>query len=223
MRPDHAGRERDPGRRIPDLIPIFPLPNVVLFPETYLPLHIFEPRYCEMVADAAADGQCIGMALLREGWERRYYGNPPIHEVGSVGHLVDMQTLQDGRSNIVLHGLCRYRVTQEVFDKAYRQARVSLDDDDEGDEEERLDPWLRDKLFHVLDTAVCNRDEARSVQKLSTMNPPDVVLVNNLSMCLGLTPADKQFLLEADRLPQRTRRLIDLLHLRTPDWGSGRV
>lgn len=217
MHPDHAGRARDPGRPIPDLIPVFPLPNVVLFPKTYLPLHIFEPRYREMVADAAAHGHCIGMALFREGWEQGYYGNPPIHEVGCVGQLVQKQDLQDGRSNIVLHGLCRYRITQEIFEKPYRQARVALEDEDEG---ERMDHPLRETLWKVLETSLCNRDEAQSVRKLSTMNLPDAVLVNNLSMCLGLSPEDKQFLLESDRLPRRARRLIDLLRLRTSDWDA---
>lgn len=220
MRPDHAGRERDPGRRIPDLIPVFPLPNVVLFPKTYLPLHIFEPRYREMVADAAAHGQCIGMALFREGWERSYYGNPPIHDVGCVGRLVRKQELPDGRSNIILHGLCRYRITREIFAKPYRQARVALADEDDGTS---LDPPLREKLWKVLEASLRNQDEAQSVQKLSTMNLPDAVLVNNLSMCLALTPEEKQFLLESDRLPQRARRLIDLLQLRTSGWSEDRV
>ncbi|MBP8155219.1 MAG: LON peptidase substrate-binding domain-containing protein, partial [Nitrospira sp.] len=59
---------------MPERIPLFPLPNVVFFPKTYLPLHVFEPRYRQMVADAAAGGQCIGMALLKEGWEEQYDG-----------------------------------------------------------------------------------------------------------------------------------------------------
>ena len=57
------------GFQIPKRIPIFPLPAVVFFPKTFLPLHIFEPRYRAMVADAATGGECIGMALVKEGWE----------------------------------------------------------------------------------------------------------------------------------------------------------
>jgi len=62
-----------------DLLPLFPLPNVVLFPGVFLPLHIFEPRYKEMVADALAGDRIIGMALLRPGWEADYEGRPPIY------------------------------------------------------------------------------------------------------------------------------------------------
>jgi Lon protease-like protein len=67
---------------LPPAIPIFPLPNVVLFPNVFLPLHIFEPRYKEMVADALAGDRIIGMALLRPGWEGDYEGRPPIYPVG---------------------------------------------------------------------------------------------------------------------------------------------
>ena len=90
---------------VPERIPLFPLPNLVFFPKTYLPLHVFEPRYRQMVADAAAGGQCIGMALLKEGWEEQYDGNPPIFSIGCVGRLASVQALPDGRSNILLQGL----------------------------------------------------------------------------------------------------------------------
>src|SRR5512145_454301 len=81
------------GLQVPDIIPIFALPTVVFFPRTYLPLHVFEPRYREMVQDAAREGRCIGMALLKEGWESNYYGNPPIFSMGCVGRLVTVQLL----------------------------------------------------------------------------------------------------------------------------------
>ena len=120
-------RERDPSGRvraeqvepfpIPDRLPVFPLPNVVLFPKTYLPLHIFEPRYRQMVADATIGGQCIAMALLKEGWETDYYGNPPIYPIMCVGRLVSVQSLADGRSNILLQGLERCNIDAEHFSK----------------------------------------------------------------------------------------------------------
>ncbi|HZR47414.1 MAG TPA: LON peptidase substrate-binding domain-containing protein [Candidatus Manganitrophaceae bacterium] len=68
--------------QVPEWIPIFPLPNVVFFPKTYLPLHIFEPRYCQMVEEALAAERVIGMVLLKEGWEKDYDQNPPVYEIG---------------------------------------------------------------------------------------------------------------------------------------------
>src|SRR2546423_14397741 len=110
---------------IPDRLPLFPLPNIVLFPRMYVPLHIFEPRYRQMVTDAHTMGNCIGMALFKEGWQKHYYGNPALYGLGCVGRIVSQQNLPDGRSNIMLQGLCRYKILEEEWDRtSYRQARV---------------------------------------------------------------------------------------------------
>ena len=96
-----------------DLLPLFPLPNVVLFPNVFLPLHIFEPRYREMVADALASDRMIGMVLLRPGWERDYEGRPPVYPIGCSGVITHVERLADGRYNIVLRGLERFRIVEE--------------------------------------------------------------------------------------------------------------
>jgi len=95
-----------------ELLPLFPLPNVVLFPNVFLPLHIFEPRYREMVADAAASDRMIGMVLLRPGWERDYEGRPPIYPIGCSGVMTHVDRLSDGRYNLVLRGLERFRIVE---------------------------------------------------------------------------------------------------------------
>src|SRR6478672_12027686 len=105
-----------------DLLPIFPLPNVVLFPNVFLPLHIFEPRYREMTADAVASDRLIGMVLLRPGWERDYEGRPAIYEIGCSGVITHVERLADGRFNIVLRGLDRFRVVREDGERVYRRA-----------------------------------------------------------------------------------------------------
>src|SRR5437016_4248140 len=107
-----------------DLLPIFPLPNVVLFPNVFLPLHIFEPRYREMVADALATDRLIGMVLLRPGWERDYEGRPPVYPIGCSGVITHADRLADGRFNIVLRGLERFRVIEEDAERSYRRALV---------------------------------------------------------------------------------------------------
>jgi uncharacterized protein len=107
-----------------DLLPIFPLPNVVLFPNVFLPLHIFEARYREMVADALASDRLIGMVLLRPGWERDYEGRPPVYPIGCSGVITHVERLADGRYNIVLRGLERFRIAGEEDGKAYRRASI---------------------------------------------------------------------------------------------------
>src|SRR5262249_47349770 len=107
-----------------ELLPLFPLPNVVLFPNVFLPLHIFEPRYREMVADALAADRMIGMVLLRPGWERDYEGRPPIFPIGCSGVMTHVERLNDGRYNIVLRGLERFRIVEESHERSYRRAIV---------------------------------------------------------------------------------------------------
>ena len=87
-----------------DFLPLFPLPHVVLFPNVFLPLHIFEPRYREMVADAITGDRMIGMVLLRPGWEQDYEGRPPVYPIGCSGLITHVEQLADGRYNIVLRG-----------------------------------------------------------------------------------------------------------------------
>src|SRR5919202_6071408 len=107
-----------------DLLPIFPLPNVVLFPNVFLPLHIFEPRYREMVADALDADRMIGMVLLRPGWERDYQGRPPVYPIGCSGVITHAERLDDGRYNIVLRGVERFRIVEEDRSLTYRRAVI---------------------------------------------------------------------------------------------------
>ena len=112
----------------PDLtsVALFPLPNVVLFPRAVLPLHIFEERYKQMTADALAGDRTIAMALLRAGWEKSYYGRPPIEPVVCVGKILTHEKLPDGKYNFLLQGTTRARVTREdaADERGYRIAQL---------------------------------------------------------------------------------------------------
>ena len=204
---------------IPARIPVFPLPNVVLFPKTYLPLHIFEPRYRAMVSDAAMSGQCIGMALLKEGWETDYYGHPPVFSTGCVGRLASVQPLADGRSNILLQGLERFVIEREWYDKAYREATISLT---VRSAETSLDPAVRRRLFTVLESYLRSLDDAPTWQEFFREEVSDEIVVNTLSTYLECTPLEKQFLLEADSLYQHARRLSDLIEFMMHDQSGAK-
>jgi uncharacterized protein len=207
---------------IPERIPVFPLPNVVLFPKTYLPLHIFEPRYRTMVSDAAMSGQCIGMALLKDGWETDYYGHPPVFSTGCVGRLASVQPLADGRSNILLQGLERFEIEREWYDKAYREATIAVT---VRGTETSLDPAVRRRLFTSLESYLRSWDGVPPWQELIREEVSDEIVVNTLSTYLECTPLEKQFLLEADSLHQQARRLSDLIEFMIHDrsgakgWG----
>ena len=111
---------------LPPTIPLFPLPNAVLFPNVFLPLHIFEPRYRQMVAEALEGDRIIGMTLLRPGWEADYEGRPAIYPIGCAGLITFAERHKDGRFNIVLRGLEKFRVIEEDADstRSYRVAQV---------------------------------------------------------------------------------------------------
>src|SRR6266850_1100925 len=93
---------------------LFPLPNLVLFPHVAQPLHVFEPRYRQLTADALAGDRLVTMALLVPGWEDQYHLSPPIHPVVCVGRIHQEECLADGRYNLLLQGLSRARVAEEL-------------------------------------------------------------------------------------------------------------
>src|SRR3954465_13931138 len=93
---------------------LFPLPNLVLFPQVMQPLHIFEPRYRQMTADALAGDRFLALALLKPGWEPTYSGNPDIYPIACLGRIIADQRLPDGRYNILVRGLSRIEVVREL-------------------------------------------------------------------------------------------------------------
>jgi Lon protease-like protein len=105
-------------------IPVFPLPETVLFPGTLLPLHVFEPRYRTLLARCLDSDRRMGVALLKPGWESEYYGAPTIHPLFGVGEIVDHVPLSDGTSDIVLRGACRVRLVGYKQEKPFRIAIV---------------------------------------------------------------------------------------------------
>jgi Lon protease-like protein len=107
-------------------VPVFPLPEAVLFPGVRMPLHIFEPRYQAMVKDAWAGERLIALATLLPGWEKDYEGAPPFHPLATVGRIVERVELPEGRSNLVLEGLERARLDEEFTDRPYRLARAQV-------------------------------------------------------------------------------------------------
>lgn len=199
---------------IPDIIPIFPLPSIVFFPETYLPLHIFEPRYREMVQDASSQGHCIGMALLKDGWEEQYYQNPPIHDLGCVGRIISLHKLSDGRYNIVLQGLKRCTYTEQETPTLYRTAKTTLRPPAPPPS---LTVDIRMQLESVAQEYLQWRKATELSQIINSGQLTDSILVNNLSAGLDFSPLEKQFLLESDDLTQQARRLTDLLRFKLAD------
>jgi len=194
-----------------DLLPLFPLPNVVLFPNVFLPLHIFEPRYREMVADAVTSDRLIGMVLLRPGWERDYEGRPPVYPIGCSGVITHVERLSDGRYNIVLRGLERFRILGEDAGRAYRRAIVEpLAEAQVEADDRRAIRVCRSKLDSILTpTPEKTGADARMPAAMS-----DEDLINALAQYLDLEPLEKQALLEEQCLRARAQSLVELLEMK---------
>ena len=206
---------------LPPTLPLFPLPNVVLFPNVFLPLHIFEPRYRDMVADALDGDRMIGMVLLRPGWEGAYEGRPPVYPVGCAGLITHSERLSDGRYNIVLRGLEKFRIAGEDDSRAYRQARVE-------EIMETLDARDRDVMHSErrrLESLLVPQPAGRGVDPKMPPSMADEDLINALAQYLELEPVEKQALLERDGLLARCRSLIELLEMKViasrHKWGDG--
>jgi len=199
-----------------DLLPLFPLPNVVLFPNVFLPLHIFEARYREMVADAVASDRLIGMVLLRPGWERNYEGRPAVYPIGCSGVMTHVERLGDGRYNLVLRGLERFRIVEEDHDRPYRRAVVEpLLEQVLAAEDREAIRLQRSKLESMLSPVRSDLGEGRLVAEArmpASMSDED--LVNALAQYLNLEPLEKQALLEKPCLRTRAESLVELLEMK---------
>jgi Lon protease-like protein len=207
-----------------DLLPLFPLPNVVLFPNVFLPLHIFEPRYREMVADALASDRMIGMVLLKPGWQHGYEGRPPVYPIGCSGVITHVERLEDGRYNIVLRGVERFRILEEDPGRLYRLASVEpVAERALAAEDRACLRRQRSKLEALMAPAVERQIGAPGVVASGPRGGSDPMipsgmadedLVNALAQYLDLEPVEKQALLERHCLRSRAESLVELLEMK---------
>jgi Lon protease-like protein len=196
---------------LPRVIPIFPLPNVVLFPGVPLPLHIFEPRYREMVRDAQAGDGIIGMTLLRGDWRRDYYEQPSIFATGCAGRMVSVEPLPDGRFNILLHGLREFTIVREVGTDAYRRAEVAWRPMVLG---ASIGPERRRQVTGLIERFLAEESESTTRKLLHDPSLSDELLVNFFCYALELSPLEKQGLLETGTLGARAQNLREILEFR---------
>jgi Lon protease-like protein len=204
---------------LPEIVPIFPLPNVVLFPHVELPLHIFEPRYRDMVRDAMASHRLIGMTLLRGEWRKNYNASPDVYRLGCVGRIEQFTLLPDGRSNLILRGLRKFVIVSEVGDQSYRQARVTWAAESGRHEiTPALDARLRSGVKRLL-----SRGAREVTTDIWERLPSEIVkLVNTLAFALDLSEIDKLALLECDDVQSRAERLVEAIEFRLAERVLGR-
>jgi len=191
---------------LPDEIPLFPLPNVVLFPDAYLPLHIFEDRYRAMTRQALGGTRLIGMTVLRETVVPDGEGVPPIYATGCAGAIVHHEPLKDGRFNIVLQGIARFEVVRELSGAApFRVARVRWYEEPDAATHRAAMTRLRGQVETLLLPAIA-RGEVRMPQGMS-----DDALINAVCQALDIPVVEKLALLEKPDVLLRGQALVPIL------------
>lgn len=192
-------------------VPLFPLPNVVFFPQTFLPLHVFEDRYRRLAQDALAGEGLIAMALLAPGWELDYYGTPAVHPIVCIGKVAEWEALPDGRYNILLFGLVRARVVHETHQASYRQVEVDILEDRNPGERDALARDLRQQIVNSYYSIAQPLGEPSEPQWVLTPKLPLGTLADVVTGSLGADPDQKQIILETLNPVDRAKRLVDLL------------
>ena len=198
-------------------VPLFPLPNVVLFPRAVLPLHVFEERYKTMTADALRGERLIAMALLLPGWERDYHSRPAIEPVVCVGRILTHERLPDGKYNFLLQGLVRARVVREAAaDKSYRLAELEpLREAGASEAELEAERAGLTRLFRpaILGSSPVGR-QVRALLSAGDLRTPeiaDLVAFNYLED----VPLKQSLLAECD-VRRRVRRTLEALEAARP-------
>ena len=181
---------------------IFPLPGAILFPGLQLPLHIFEPRYRDLVGSALAKDRLVGMVQPQRNAE-----GSPLYAIGCLGRIGDVEAMEDGRYNIVLDGESRFRILRELdVTTSFRQVEAELIEDRKNEvlaSVERAGFEFEAKRFAAMQGYSVDWD---SVERLD-----DETLINGVAQIAPFDSAAKQALLEADTLSERCELMIQLM------------
>ncbi|MBN1910355.1 MAG: LON peptidase substrate-binding domain-containing protein [Pirellulales bacterium] len=192
---------------------LFPLPNLVLFPHVMQPLHIFEPRYRQLLSDAMKGDRLIAMAVLQPGWEGDYEGTPEIGPIACLGRIIASQKLDDGTHNALLVGLRRVRLLEELDrDTLYRQAKAAVCEETCSTNGTTpccdLTARLHDSVARVL-PVLPNADE--QLESFLSADLPLGILCDVVAFSLGLDTARKEALLAEMNIFRRAESLLTYL------------
>ena len=199
--------------KLPSQIPIFPLSNFILFPETTTPLNIFEPRYIQMVDDAMKSHRIIGMIQPKKNDKI-----PNLYNIGCAGKITSFHETEDGRYLIVLVGISRFKILEEVnTEKLYRTCKVSFDEfnNDLNDKKEEIK--FSDLKFIFKDFRFLLNKKGYIVNWKELEKQSLDQTINTLSMLSPFSLEEKQVLLEAKNLDIRKDKIAQILNTYTHD------
>lgn len=207
--------------KLPSTIPIFPLSNFIIFPNTTVPLNIFEPRYIQMIDDSMKSHRMIGMIQPKKSGELK---RPDLYEVGCIGKITSFNETEDGRYLIIINGVSRFNIDQEIkTDKLYRSFKVNYQNYKEDLDNKIVKFTLKD-LDKILEDLKSLFDKKGFMVDWSSLKKQDFSeTLNTLSMASPFSLEEKQVLLETKDLNTRKLRLEEILKTYTLDEFSNKT
>ena len=203
-------------KNLPNILPIFPLSNFIIFPKTTVPLNVFEPRYIDMINDSMKSNKLIGMIQPKK--VRDDLVPPVLHNIGCLGKITSFKETDDGRYLIELKGLIRFEVIKEIDStKKYREYTVDFKqfEDDLNDKKEQLKFSDLELIFKDLKTLFEKRGFIINWKELEKQSLDETI--NALAMASPFSLEEKQVLLEADNLSIRKNKIAEILTTYTYD------
>ena len=197
--------------KFPNKIPIFPLSNFIIFPNTTVPLNIFEPRYIQMVDDCMKGNRLIGIVQPKKTGDLK---KPNLYEVGCIGKITSFNETEDGRYLIILNGICRYKIVNElVNDKLYRECKINFDnyinDLKENNNKEEIKFTDLKLIFNDLKNLFKKQGYLINWKDLEKQTLYQTI--NTLSMVSPFSLEEKQILLETNTLVERKKKIEEIL------------
>jgi Lon protease-like protein len=193
-------------------VPVFPLPDLVLFPRVLVPLHIFELRYRTMVREALSAERLLALALLQPGWEADYHGNPEYFPLGCLARFEDVEWLPNDCYDIQVLGLARVRIGAIVREYPYRAARIEMLPQEPYTEDDPLVAIEKGALADAFDRWLANQAQEFEVAKPESPRTLTYeALVNHACMAVDATPREKLDLLAMDSVIERGHLVCELL------------
>ena len=196
-------------KNLPKIIPIFPLSNFIIFPDTTVPLNIFEPRYVEMINDSMKTNKLIGLIQPKKN---NINSILDLYEIGCLGKITNFKDISDGRYLIDLNGLTRFKITKEIKNnKTYRECEVSFEDyqDDLNIQNEELKFSDLELIFNDLKVLFEKKGYIINWRSLKRQNLNETI--NALAMASPFSLEEKQILLESQNLKIRKNKIAEIL------------
>ena len=195
--------------KMPNEIPIFPLSNFIIFPETAVPLNIFEPRYLQMINDSMKSNKLIGMVQPKKTGK---LNKPDLYDVGCVGKITSFNETNDGRYLIVINGINRFKIIEEVLtEKLYRICKISYENfsNDIIEKKENINFSDLQLIFKNLKSIFEKKGFIINWSELKNQNLNQTI--NTLSMASPFSLEEKQILLESTNIKSRKHKLEEIL------------